>query len=124
MAERPEDLNLPNAVITRIIKEAVGAGPAAQRSGALEDPAPGGPGLLTPRPREILAPGDPGPWPELCPGPRGSALGCPRSVPGLQHSQQCPEGCSTGAARRQRSSCSGTGRNRLPKTSAYKSMFI
>lgn len=25
MAERPEDLNLPNAVITRIIKEAVGA---------------------------------------------------------------------------------------------------
>lgn len=27
MAERPEDLNLPNAVITRIIKEAVGAGP-------------------------------------------------------------------------------------------------
>lgn len=28
MAERPEDLNLPNAVITRIIKEAVGAGPA------------------------------------------------------------------------------------------------
>lgn len=25
MAERPEDLNLPNAVITRIIKEAVGS---------------------------------------------------------------------------------------------------
>ena len=25
MAERPEDLNLPNAVITRIIKEAVSA---------------------------------------------------------------------------------------------------
>lgn len=29
MAERPEDLNLPNAVITRIIKEAVGAGRGA-----------------------------------------------------------------------------------------------
>lgn len=40
MAERPEDLNLPNAVITRIIKEAVGAGPR----GAPEMPAPGGPG--------------------------------------------------------------------------------
>lgn len=71
MAERPEDLNLPNAVITRIIKEAVGAGPAAQRSGAPGHPALGGPGLLRPRPRDILAPG--GPWPSCVPA-RGALL--------------------------------------------------
>lgn len=34
MAERPEDLNLPNAVVTRIIKEAVSeGGPGAARGG-------------------------------------------------------------------------------------------
>lgn len=33
MAERPEDLNLPNAVITRIIKEAVSRASGGQREG-------------------------------------------------------------------------------------------
>lgn len=45
MAERPEDLNLPNAVITRIIKEAVGAGPRG----------PAERGVWRPWPREIPA---------------------------------------------------------------------
>lgn len=36
MAERPEDLNLPNAVITRIIKEAVSVGSDASSGCGLD----------------------------------------------------------------------------------------
>lgn len=62
MAERPEDLNLPNAVITRIIKEAVGA----QRGGHTDRPGHGPtgtapPGLPVPRVRRPKPPGGSGP---------------------------------------------------------------
>lgn len=68
MAERPEDLNLPNAVITRIIKEAVGAGPggggpsAAAGGGGASRLSPGSPrrGFVAPRfccPERARAPG-------------------------------------------------------------------
>lgn len=48
MAERPEDLNLPNAVITRIIKEAVSRGRARGGPAGGGEAGPGPAALLTP----------------------------------------------------------------------------
>lgn len=93
MAERPEDLNLPNAVITRIIKEAVGAGPGAAgrpRAGTASpgrspgSPAEGGlavPGVAARRCREHPPGRVAVPLPPGCPGERSPGCGAGRDRP-------------------------------------------
>lgn len=114
MAERPEDLNLPNAVITRIIKEAVGAGPLG----------PAERGICRPRPREIPALEAPAPARAVSP-PAGLCPGLSPSGPGAAALTAASQGmqpyqCSS----QQRSSRSGTVRTESPKTSAHKPMLV
>lgn len=125
MAERPEDLNLPNAVITRIIKEAVGAGPGAAGRPRAGTASPGrSPG------RSPGSPAEASPCPVSLPAGAGSTLPaesrcrCRPGVPGSAVPGAGPggtvrtAGTSRGAAecavRRQGSSSGTEGLNPLP----------